>query len=51
MDRGAWRATVHRFAKSWTLLSMHSYTKELNGIIILKNLMDGTGGKRNSGKG
>ena len=21
MDRGAWRATVHEFAKSWTLLS------------------------------
>ena len=51
MDRGAWRTTVHRFAKSWTLLSMHSYTKELNGIIILKNLMDGTGGKRNSEEG
>ena len=24
MDRGAWRATVHRDAKSWTQLSMHS---------------------------
>jgi len=21
MDRGAWRATVHRVAQSWTLLS------------------------------
>ena len=23
MDRGAWWATVHRVAKSWTRLSMH----------------------------
>ena len=29
MDRGAWRATVHRIAKSWTLqrLSMHATQK------------------------
>ena len=29
MDRGAWRATVHRVAKSWTQLkqlSMHAHT-------------------------
>ena len=29
MDRGAWRATVHRVAKSWTRLkqlSMHAHT-------------------------
>ena len=26
MDRGAWRATVHRVAKSWTPLSMHACT-------------------------
>ena len=24
MDRGAWRATVHGVAKSWTRLSMHT---------------------------
>ena len=24
MDRGAWQATVHRVAKSWTRLSMHA---------------------------
>ena len=23
LDRGAWRATVHGVAKSWTRLSMH----------------------------
>ena len=34
MNRGAWRATVHGVAKSWTRLSMHtlsqsnSYAKE-----------------------
>ena len=26
MDRGAWRATVHGVAKSWTRLSMHAHT-------------------------
>ena len=25
-DRGAWRATVHRVAKSWTGLSTHTHT-------------------------
>ena len=50
MDGGAWRATVHRFAKSGTQLSVHSYVKELNGILILKNLMDSTHGKRYSEK-
>ena len=50
MDGGAWQATVHRFAKSWTQLSMHSYAKELNGILILKNLMDSIHGKRYSEK-
>ena len=24
MDRGAWQATVHGVAKSWTQLSMHT---------------------------
>ena len=24
MDRGAWQATVHRVAKSWTQLSTHA---------------------------
>jgi len=27
MDRGAWRAIVHGVAKSWTQLSMHTYTQ------------------------
>ena len=26
MDRGAWRATVHRVAKSWTHLNAHIHT-------------------------
>ena len=26
MDRGAWQATVHRVAKSWTQLSTHACT-------------------------
>ena len=26
MDREAWRAAVHRVAKSWTELSMHAHT-------------------------
>ena len=26
MDRGAWRATVHGVANSWTRLSVHSQT-------------------------
>ena len=26
VDRGAWRATVHGVAKSWTLLSAHTHT-------------------------
>ena len=28
MDRGAWRATVHGVAKSWTRLSTHTYVTE-----------------------
>ena len=27
MDRGAWRVTVHRVAKSWTQLSDYAHTK------------------------
>ena len=30
MDRGAWWATVHGIAKSWTQLSMHDWATELN---------------------
>ena len=30
MDRGAWQATVDGVSKSWTKLSMHTYT--INGI-------------------
>ena len=29
MDRGAWRATVHGVAKSWTQLSTHTHTQLL----------------------
>ena len=28
MDRGAWRATVHGVAKSWTRLSTHTDVTE-----------------------
>ena len=40
MDRGAWRATVHRFAKSWTLLKqivMHTYTHTLTLKLLVFN--------------
>ena len=30
MDRGAWQATVHGVAKSWTRLSMHTRATCLN---------------------
>ena len=29
MDRGTWRATVHRVAKSWTGLSTHAHIFEI----------------------
>ena len=29
MDRGAWRATVHGVAKSWTQLSTHATTQRV----------------------
>ena len=32
MDRGAWKATVHGFAKSQTQLSTHTCTQEMNRI-------------------
>ena len=38
MDRGAWKATVHRVAKSQTQLSMHThkiFLRELAFIPIL----------------
>ena len=37
MDRGAWRATVHVVAKSWTRLNTHTHTnfKALRFIISL----------------
>ena len=28
MDRGAWRATVRRVAKSWTLFNMHTQKRQ-----------------------
>ena len=33
MDRGAWRATIHRVTKSWTWLNTHAYIKEEIEII------------------
>jgi len=36
MDRGAWQATVHRIAKSWTQLkqlSTHAHTQRNNGRV------------------
>ena len=35
MDRGAWRATVHLVAKSWTRLK-HLSVRALNGFQIIK---------------
>ena len=38
MDRGGWRATVHRVTKSWTqlkLLSTHTYTAQGNSILFV----------------
>ena len=32
IDRGAWRATVHGIAKSWTRLSMHAQASILSSI-------------------
>ena len=29
MDRGAWWATAHEIAKSWTQLSAHTYTMKI----------------------
>ena len=34
MDRGAWRATVHGVAKSWTRLSDFTFTLEVFMVII-----------------
>ena len=33
MDRGAWQATVHGVAKTWTRLSMHACTHTYTHII------------------
>ena len=41
MDRGAWRATVHRVTKSWTQLkrlSTHAHTLNNMGKSTLGNL-------------
>ena len=35
MDRGAWQATVHRVAKSWTQLKQHSMHILLYGCVII----------------
>ena len=36
MDRGAWRATVHGVAKSWTCPSTHSIPKKGRAMILIK---------------
>ena len=36
MDRGAWRATVHGVAKSWTRPSTHSSPKKGRAMILIK---------------
>ena len=35
MDRGAWQATVHRTAKSWTCLGLSTQTMHLNRLCFL----------------
>ena len=40
MDRGAWRATVHRVAKNWTRLKQlgthtHTHTASIRGKTVL----------------
>ena len=35
-DRGAWWATVHGVAKSWTRLSMHSMREQLVKLYIMQ---------------
>ena len=32
MDRGAWKAAVHRVAKSWTLLSDFTFTFHFHAL-------------------
>ena len=54
MDRGAWRATVHGVAKSWTQLS-NEHTQCSNGVLkeeeeILREL-DGSQGRLPGGGG
>ena len=42
MDRGAWWATVHRVAKSWTWLkglSMHACTRKGNSYLMQRYLL------------
>ena len=36
MDGGAWWATVHRVAKSWTRLSNFAFTRE--AVVVIKGL-------------
>ena len=38
MDRGAWRASVHRVAKSWTLLSTADIHHVITGSYALSQL-------------
>ena len=35
VDRGAWRATVHGVAKSWTRLSIHTQRKHTNQMLLI----------------
>ena len=42
MDRGAWRATVHGTAKSWTQLSMQAHSLSISSTLFLSH----RGGKK-----
>ena len=47
MDRGAWKATVHRVTKSWTLLNMQaSVVKPGKILIIVRKLIKVAGKQR-----
>ena len=50
MDRGAWRATVHRVAKSWTRLSELACTQGASQLAqLVKNPPANAGNRRDKG--
>ena len=46
MDRGAWKATVHRVTKSWTLLNMHASVVKPGKILIIVSKLIKFAGKQ-----